>query len=245
MKILVVEDEPKVAQIIQTLMESEGYSCLTAFDGIAGLKSFEFHRPDLVILDWNLPEMNGIEVCSRIRQSPLADPFIMMLTAKSEEIDRIVGLSTGADDYMVKPFSPRELVARVRAVLRRQLRHVDSTREASIIESPHLCINTGSLIVHMRAREEDEFIQLPGSLGKREFNLLVTLAKTPGRVWSRDQLLNTVWEDDFNGVDRIVDTYITKLRNRLKVPEFDRSNQLIKTKVGIGYFFEDLPNVQA
>lgn len=246
MKILIVEDEPKVARMIQTLLESEGYSCLTASDGAAGLQAFEFHQPDLVILDWNMPEMNGIDVCSRIRQSRgQKDPFIMMLTAKGEETDRIVGLSTGADDYVVKPFSPSELVVRVRAVLRRQLRRLDSTEEASIVESPHLRINTALFTVYIRATVEDEFIQLPSKLGTLEFKLLATLAKNTGRVWSRDDLLSTVWEDDFNGVDRIVDTYITRLRTKLKVPGFDRSDQMIKTRVGVGYFFEDTSNAQA
>ena len=243
MKILVVEDEPNVAKMIQTLMESEGYDCLIADDGAAGLRAFEFHQPDLVILDWNMPEMKGIDVCSRIRQSSLADPFIMMLTAKGEEMDRIVGLSTGADDYMVKPFSANELVVRVRALLRRQLRHVDESNVAPIIESSHLRIETELSAVYIRPTDEDEFIRIP-KLARREFDLLVYLAERPGRIVTRDQLLSAVWGDDFFGSDRSVDACITKLRMRLKCPGFDRSNQLIKTEIGTGYFFEDTPDAQ-
>ncbi|MGB7522664.1 MAG: response regulator, partial [Spirulinaceae cyanobacterium] len=123
MKILIVEDEPEIARLIEQTLEREGFDCLQARDGLTALSIFEEQQPDLLILDLMLPGLDGLEICARIRQKPgHKDPYILMLTAKGEEIDRVIGLSTGADDYLIKPFSPRELVARVRALLRRSLR---------------------------------------------------------------------------------------------------------------------------
>ena len=124
MKILIVEDEMEIAKIIQTTLERESFDCLVAYDGLTALDLFQNQEPDLIILDLMLPKLDGLEVCTRIRQKTTTkDPYILMLTAKGEEIDRVIGLSTGADDYLVKPFSPIELLARVRALLRRSLRH--------------------------------------------------------------------------------------------------------------------------
>lgn len=128
--ILIVENEVEIARLVQQLLEKEGFSCHHCGDGARAIAAFETHRPDLVILDWRLPdELDGLEVCTRIRQNPDSlDPYILMLTAKGEELNRVIGLSTGADDYLVKPFSPIELVARVRALLRRRLRDADSAQ---------------------------------------------------------------------------------------------------------------------
>ena len=138
MNILIVEDEPEIALLIRRTLEGEGFSCQISQNGLSALEIFQQQRPDVIILDLMLPGLDGLEVCARIRQQPgQKDPYILMLTAKGEEIDRIVGLSTGADDYMVKPFSPRELVARVRALLRRSLRQGGQTQTH---QTPHLSL---------------------------------------------------------------------------------------------------------
>lgn len=242
MKILIVEDELNIARMVQTLMESEGYTCLTASDGLQGLQAFKFHNPDLVILDWNLPGMNGIDVCNRIRQAGIADPYILMLTSRQAADDRVDGFSSGVDDYMSKPFQAKELTVRVRALLRRQLRRVDQEKSASIIETPHLRIDSELLAIYIRSTVEDEFKLLKEELSALTFKLLLTLARRPGRVWSRDNLINAVWEEDFNGGDRVVDAHIKKLRAKLKVCPGDLSDKFIKTKIGLGYFFQDIPS---
>lgn len=238
-KILVIDDEPNIVSVIQTLMKSEGYDCLTASDGDQGLRSFEFHRPDLVILDWQMPGMNGIDVCTQIRQSSIADPYILMLTARESSDDRLDGFSSGADDYMTKPFVPKELAVRVRALLRREFRHIEDNG-VSMIQTPRLQINTEFFTVAIRSTGEDEFVPIK-DLPTLQFNLLVTLAQHPGRVYSRDDLLSIVWKDDFCGNDRVVDVYIKELRARLKGSAFEPFDKFIKTRIGQGYFFEDCP----
>lgn len=233
MEILIVEDELEIARLIQLSLEKEGFSCHSCRDGVNALQIFQEQQPDLIILDLMLPELDGLEVCARIRQKPGAkDPYILMLTAKGEEIDRVIGLSTGADDYMVKPFSPRELVARVRALLRRSLRQ---SGQHQIYRTQHfmLDIDQHSASTFQHKSDTSEILDLT----TLEFNLLTTFVSNPGRVWNRTQLIDKLWGSDFFGDERVVDTHIARLRKKI---EPDPANPtFIKTVVGIGYKFED------
>jgi DNA-binding response OmpR family regulator len=233
MEILIVEDEQEIAQLIQETLTREGFSCQLADNGIFALHKISQHPPDLVILDLMLPQLDGLEVCTRIRQHPGAkDPYILMLTAKGEEIDRIIGLSTGADDYLVKPFSPRELVARVRALLRRSLRHESASSQ--VYATTHFKVDVDRHIAS-RQNEDGSFEEL--DLTTLEFNLLATFLSYQGRVWSRAQLIDNLWGNDFFGDERVVDTHIRRLRKKI---EPDPANpSYIKTVVGVGYKFED------
>lgn len=233
MNVLIVEDEPAIAQLIRETLERENFSCIIAQTGLQGLDLFTQHQSDVIILDLMLPELDGLEVCTRIRQkSNIKDPYILMLTAKGEEIDRIIGLSTGADDYLVKPFSPRELVARVRALLRRSLRHGGTTNQ--IYRTRHFTVD---LDQHTAIRHLDEQTSEILELTTLEFKLLATFVSYPSRVWSRAQLIDQLWGNDFFGDDRVVDTHIRRLRKKI---EPDASHPFyIKTVVGMGYKFED------
>ncbi|HEY9614137.1 response regulator transcription factor [Allocoleopsis sp.] len=232
MDILIVEDEPEIAKLIQLALEREGFSCNWCPDGLSALQAFTKQQPDVIILDLMLPGLDGLEVCARIRQKPGAkDPYILMLTAKGEEIDRVIGLSTGADDYMVKPFSPTELVARVRALLRRSLRH----------GGQHLVYQTQHFAVDVDQRTATRHIEAGGAealdLTTLEFNLLATFISQPGRVWNRTQLIDKLWGDDFFGDERVVDTHVARLRKKI---EPDPANPtFVKTVIGVGYKFED------
>ena len=234
MKILIVEDEQEIAQLIEQTLVREGFICQIANDGLTALKLFKQQQPDLVILDLMLPSLDGLEVCTRIRQQPYdKDPYILMLTARGEEIDRVIGLSTGGDDYLVKPFSPRELVARVRALLRRSLRHgIQAT--AQIYRTKHFVVD---LDQHSATRQLDNQSLDELDLTTLEFNLLATFLSYPGRVWSRTQLIDKLWGNDFFGDERVVDTHIRRLRKKI---ELDSANPtFIKTVMGVGYKFED------
>lgn len=262
MNILIVEDEADIAELIQLYLSREGFDCHVCRDGSTALERFKEIRPDLIILDLMIPGLDGLEVCARIRQqNEIKDPYIMMLTARGEEIDRIIGLSTGADDYMVKPFSPRELVARVRAVLRRSLRgeqqatatyqtthftvDVDqrtasqtavlSTAEGDSIGNSERQSAQGSLEVTAAAAEK--ITPIPLELTPLEFDLLATFMSYPGRVWSRSQLIEKLWGDDFFGDERVVDTHVARLRKKIE-PD-PAAPTFVKTVVGVGYRFED------
>ncbi|MBO9998661.1 MAG: response regulator transcription factor [Cyanobacteria bacterium SID2] len=232
MKILIVEDDWEIAGLLQQTLEAEGFSCHLAGDGWAALEAFHQEKPDLIVLDLMLPGLDGLEVCARIRQQPGdKDPFILMLTAKGEEIDRVIGLSTGADDYLVKPFSPRELVARVRALLRRSLRQGGQDQ---VYRSAHFFLNLDRHIAtrQLEGREEETL-----DLTTLEFNLLATFMSYSGRVWSRAQLIDRLWGDDFFGDERVVDTHVARLRKKI---ECDPTHpQFVKTVVGVGYKFVD------
>ncbi len=233
MNILIVEDEPEIAQLIQETLERESFSCQVARDGIEAINLFQQYQSDLIILDLMLPKLDGLEVCTRIRQKSTAkDPYILMLTAKGEELDRVIGLSTGADDYLVKPFSPRELVARVRALLRRSLRQ--SETNSNVYQTRHFSLD---LDRHIATRQLDNLSSETLDLTMLEFNLLATFMSYPGRVWSRSQLIDKLWGMDFFGDERVVDTHIRRLRKKI---ELDPANPTyIKTIVGVGYKFED------
>jgi two-component system, OmpR family, alkaline phosphatase synthesis response regulator PhoP len=231
MEILIVEDEAEIAQLIQLYLEKEGFRCRTCRDGVTALDIFQDQQPDLIILDLMIPGLDGLEVCARIRQKPGAkDPYILMLTAKGEEIDRIIGLSTGADDYMLKPFSPRELVARVRALLRRTLRQGGQSRS---YQTAHFTVDIDQRIAHRTTDGAAE----PMDLTTLEFELLSTFMSYPGRVWNRSQLIEKLWGSDFFGDERVVDTHIARLRKKI---EPDPANPtFVKTVIGVGYKFED------
>jgi two-component system, OmpR family, alkaline phosphatase synthesis response regulator PhoP len=231
MEILIVEDETEIAQLIQLYLEKEGFTCRVCRDGISALQVFQEQKPDLIILDLMIPGLDGLEVCARIRQKPGAkDPYILMLTAKGEEIDRIIGLSTGADDYMVKPFSPKELVARVRALLRRTLRQGGQTQT---FRTQHFSIDIDQRSAQRYTNDQPE----PLDLTTLEFDLLATFISYPGRVWNRTQLIDKLWGSDFFGDERVVDTHVARLRKKI---EPDPANPMfVKTVIGVGYKFED------
>ena len=233
MKILIVEDEQEIAQLIEQTLTRENFSCRIANNGLAALETFKQQQPDVVILDIMLPGLDGLEVCTRIRQQPYnKDPYILMLTARGEEIDRVIGLSTGADDYLVKPFSPRELVARVRALLRRSLRH-EVQDDSQVFRTKHFCVDRDRHIATRQLNHNTEELDLT----TLEFSLLATFLSYPGRVWSRTQLIDKLWGNDFFGDERVVDTHIRRLRKKI---EPDSANPtFVQTVVGVGYKFED------
>lgn len=230
--ILVVEDEVEIAHLIEQLLKNEGFSSVSCHDGQEALQMMQSQEPDLIILDVMLPGLDGLEVCHRVRlQQKPKDPYILMLSAKGDELDRVIGLSTGADDYLTKPFSPRELVARVRSLLRRSLRQevpeqTCKTRHFSIDLEKHIALR------HLEGRESE-----PLDLAPLEYRLLQTLISYPGRAWTRIQLIDKLWGDDFYGDERVVDTQVTRLRKKI---EPNPSQPIfLKTIVGVGYKFDD------
>jgi two-component system alkaline phosphatase synthesis response regulator PhoP len=228
--ILVVDDEPPILDLIASYLRADGFKVHTALDGPAALAQTRSLRPNLVVLDVMLPGMDGLEVCRRIQQE--FDTYVLMLTARSEEIDKIVGLSVGADDYLTKPFSPRELVMRVKAILRRSRAPNLHGRENIALERPALHFDEVQIDPERREvwRDGQQIDLTP-----REFDLLYALAEQPGRVFSRDQLLERVWGHDFAGIDRVVDVHIGLLRRKL---ETDPANpNMIQTLRGVGYKF--------
>lgn len=225
-RILIVDDEPNLVDLLHDYLSREGYTVAAAADGPAGLEVARTFDPDLVVLDVMLPEMDGIEVCRQIRR--FSDAYILMLTARTEEIDKIIGLSVGADDYVTKPFSPREVVARVKALLRRPRTHDADAQPANVAMSP---VRIGSLVI-----DEDAHTVMrngiPVELTAREFALLVTLARHPGRVFTRAQLLEQVWGDEYYD-DHVVDVHIGNLRKKLE--EDAAHPRYIATVRGVGY----------
>jgi two-component system alkaline phosphatase synthesis response regulator PhoP len=225
-KILVVDDEPNILNIVKPYLAKEGYTVYTASNGPDGLQATRKLQPDLVILDIMLPGMDGIEMLSQLRRE--SDVYVLMLTARSEEADKVVGLSVGADDYLTKPFSPRELVARVKAILRR------GRGTGQPVEEPVLAFSRIRLDPARREVWKDD---QPVELTALEFDLLKALASYRGMVLSREQLLQQVWGYDFYGDDRVVDVHVGNIRKKL---EDDPANPtLITTVRGVGYRFED------
>jgi len=222
-KILVIDDEPSILNLVSSYLKTEGYEVFTASDGNAGLKSARAFRPDLVILDVMLPGMDGIELLSRLRRE--SEVYVIMLTARTEETDKIVGLTVGADDYVTKPFSPRELVARVKAALRRIQAGAGSGVEGGVLSFRHVRIDLGARQVMVDER--------PVELTAVEFDLLKVLAESHGRVLTREQLLEKVWGGEYFGELRVVDVHLGHVRQKLGSPDF------IVTVRGVGYRFED------
>lgn len=225
--ILVIEDEVAIQNVVRTYLESAGFDVAIADSGALGLELARSLRPDLIVLDLMLPGMDGMEVTARLRQE--SDVYILMLTARSEEMDRIAGLRMGADDYLTKPFSPRELVARVEAMLRRPRNGGSSAPAPSA--SPALRL--GDLRVDEESMEA-RWGEILLDLTTTEFQLLLTLAHNHGRVLSREQILDRVWGTDFYGTDRIVDVYVGQVRRKL---EEAGGRDLIQTVRGVGYKF--------
>lgn len=230
-KVLVVDDELSIATLLQYNLQQAGFQVMTAQDGEEGYYMAVEEQPDLIVLDLMLPKMDGIEVCKRLRQQKVMTP-ILMLTAKDDEFDKVLGLELGADDYMTKPFSPREVVARVKAILRRaQL----STPKA-IVEEEGERIIIGDLEI-LSEQYEAYFLGERLDLTPKEFELMLYLAKHKGRVLTRDQLLSAVWNYDFAGDTRIVDVHISHLRE--KIEKNSRKPLYIKTIRGLGYKLEE------
>lgn len=224
-KILVIDDEPSIVNLVTAYLKTEGYEVHTAMDGTSGLKAARAFKPDLVILDIMLPGMDGIELLSRLRRE--SEVYVILLTAKTEETDKIVGLSVGADDYVTKPFSPRELTARVKAALRRVRTGSVSGSEMSVLSFRHLHMDVGARTVSVDKN--------PIELTAIEFDLLKALAENRGRVLSREQLLEKVWGGEYFGEIRVVDVHLGHIRQKLI------REDLITTVRSVGYRFEDEP----
>ncbi len=228
-KILVVDDEPQIVRVLKGYLENAGFRVISSMDGKNALAIFTKENPEFIILDLNLPGMDGLEICRRIRE--VSNAPILMLTARSEEADKIVGLELGADDYIVKPFSPREIVARVRTILRR----VYSDKSISeTIQAGGLFIDIEKHIVRLSDREID--------LTPTEFDILVTLVRQPKRVFSRLQLLESALGVSYEGYDRTIDTHIKNIRNKLEPNP--KKPVYIQTVFGLGYKFEMSDNAQ-
>ncbi len=228
-KILVVDDEPKILQVVTGYLEQAGFQVVTARDGPTALSIFRHEKPDLVILDLMLPGMDGLEVCQIIRRE--SGVPIIMLTARAEEVDRLIGLEMGADDYVVKPFSPREVVARVRAVLR---------RAAGEIAPPEV-LRAGDIVIDL-ARHTVEVAGKAVDLTPTEFDLLVALARYPGRTFTRLQLLEQIQGSAYDGYERTVDAHIKNLR--AKIEPNPKQPRYIVTVYGVGYKLEENPGAK-
>ncbi len=223
-RILIVDDEPSIQELVSAYLDKEGYETLTASDGPGGLKAVRSFRPDLVVLDVMLPGYDGIEFMQRLRRE--SDAYVIMLTARAEETDKIVGLAVGADDYLTKPFSPRELVARVKAALRR-IRYGPGGSEPTALQFQRLRIDLAGRQVWADGQRVE--------LTTTEFELLKVLAMHARVVLSRAQLLELVWGYQFYGEERVVDVHLGHIRQKLGLPG------LIQTVRGVGYRFEEEP----
>jgi DNA-binding response OmpR family regulator len=220
--ILVVDDEARIVKLVRDYLERAGFDVLDARDGEAALTVARIEQPDLIVLDLMLPGVDGLDICRRLRQE--SGVPIIMLTARVEEADRIVGLELGADDYVTKPFSPRELVARVRATLRRTMGDVGPS---TMLRAGEVELDTGSLAATVAGELVD--------LTPTEFQVLATLVRQPGRIFSREQLLEAVHGIAFDGYDRSIDSHIKNLRRKIE-PD-PRQPRYIQTVYGVGYRF--------
>ena len=223
-RILVVDDEPDLLELVRFNLGQAGFQVATAASGAEGLEAIRRQAPDLVLLDLMLPDLPGTELCRQVRADPeLSELPILMLTARSEEIDRVVGFELGADDYLTKPFSPRELTLRVRAILRRRR---GATQPERTLHHRGLCLE----VERHRCKVEGEVVELTA----KEFRLLEALMTRPGRVMSRERLLDEVWGRDVTVTDRTVDTHVKRLREKLC-----SAGKLIETVRGVGYRFAE------
>jgi DNA-binding response OmpR family regulator len=223
-KILIVDDESSIRNLVRSYLEANEFDVLEAENGADAIKLVREHNPDLVVLDVGMPVLDGIEALREIRT--FSDTYVVMLTARAEEVDKVIGLSVGADDYLTKPFSPRELIARIKAVLRRQ-RGTTPTAEEDRLVFSDLTIDIG--------RREVNVGDTVAELTTLEFDLLAALASQPARVFSRRQLIEAIWGWDYFGDERVVDVHIRKLRKALG----DEAGEprIIGTVRGVGYKF--------
>ena len=225
--ILIIEDDKSVQQLIRMYLVNDGFEVIFSIDGEDGLNKALTENPDLILLDLNLPKIDGIEVCKKIRES--SDIPIIMVTARIDELERLDGLEKGADDYITKPFSPRELVARVKAVLRRVKSYEKSNTEISeIIQSGNLTINTASRKVTVNNSNV--------SVTPTEYRIIFFFIESSGRVISREQIIENVFGYDFSGYDRTIDTHISNLRKKLENAGLEKG--LFNTVYGMGYRFD-------
>jgi DNA-binding response OmpR family regulator len=222
-RVLVVDDEVPIARLVRDYLAKDGFDVYVSHDGPGALRTAKELAPDVVILDLGLPGLDGIEVCRRLRT--FSDCYVIMLTARSDEVDKLIGLSVGADDYLTKPFSPRELVARVHVILRR-------SRPTGGSENPEQVLEFGPLRVSISAREV-RIGATSADLTRIEFDLLVVLATRPRQVFTRRQLIDAVWGADWMGDERLVDVHIGHLRRKLG--DESKAVQLIRTVRGVGY----------
>ena len=220
-KILVIDDEPKIVEICRDYLKAAGYEVTSAEDGLRGLAAIRRERPDLIVLDLMLPGIDGLELCRQLRRESSVP--VIMLTARVDETDKLIGLELGADDYITKPFSPRELVARVRTVLRR----VGGIASPEVLRVGDLTLDRARYVVDLPGRQE--------TLTPTEFEILFTLASQPGRIFTRSQLLNAVHGVAFESYERAIDSHIRNLRRKLDVSE--NEPRYIITIYGVGYKF--------
>lgn len=223
--ILVVDDEYPIVDLVASYLEAEGFAVHRAYDGPHALTIARAVRPDLVVLDVMLPGLDGVEVCRRLHQETAV--YVLMLTARTDEVDKLIGLSVGADDYLTKPFSPRELVARVKAILRRNRAATEKPNERPALQFGGLTIDPE----RREVRRKDVQIDLT----PREFDLLYAMASYPGRVFTREELLQRVWGPDFAGIDRVVDVHVGTLRRKLEEDQSEAT--FVQTVRGVGYKF--------
>ena len=233
MRVLVVDDEKLLVKGIKFNLENDGYQVDTAYDGAQALSMVKEQKYDIIILDLMLPEVNGLEVCRKIREN--SNVPVIMLTAKSEGVDKLIGFEYGADDYVTKPFDILELKARIRAILRRAGSQPTSDLQDDQIKVGDLLIDTAQRSVFKNGRATD--------LTAKEFDLLVMLARNPGRVFSREGLLSVVWGEDYPGDIRTVDVHVRRLREKLETD--DANPEYILTKWGVGYYFKPNSSTQA
>jgi DNA-binding response OmpR family regulator len=230
-KVLIVDDELNLVELVKGYLEREGLEVLVARDGPSAVDVTKLHQPDLIVLDVMLPGFDGVEACCQIRK--FSDAYVIMLTARAEEVDKIVGLSVGADDYLTKPFSPRELVARVKAMLRRPRSFGQAVEDTPPVQRfGDIALDEGR---HEVTRRGDVV-----PLTAREFQLLSTLARHPGHVFTRSQLLERVWGDDYYD-DHVVDVHVANLRRKI---EDDPANpRYVETVRGVGYRWASRPRI--
>ncbi len=228
-RVLVVDDEPPIVDLLTGYLEREGWAVAAASDGLLALDAVRKHNPDVVILDVMLPGLDGVEVCRRLRA--FSDAYVLMLTARGEEIDRIVGLTVGADDYLVKPFSPREVVARLKAFQRRPRRSGAGAGVSggAADQSPGLALDEGRRAVHVDGASVE--------LTALEFNLLAAIARAPGLVVTRDALLDAVWGPGYTGDDHLLDVHVANVRRKLG--DDPGAPRFVETVRGVGFRLRD------
>ena len=233
-KVLVVDDDPNIVEVLRLYFDKDGFAVVSCLTGDKAVETFQTSQPDLVVLDLMLPGKDGYDICREIRKT--SDVPIIMLTARSDTLDKVVGLELGADDYLQKPFEPKELLARVKAVLRRTKKQETTSSESKdnkdnteVISYEGFTVDTARYVVTVDGKEID--------IPPKELELLFFLASHPNRVFTREQLLENVWGYDFYGESRTVDVHVKRIREKLEKPNV-KTNWQIKTVWGVGYKFE-------